>query len=144
VMTAVTTNDARALAGDVMMRLADVSGLEAKLRALVAVLFEFAERRRHRHRVFYSQADPTDPEMAEMLRSIRGAVAAVLAHELARETDGLSDQDSGMLAHGVIAMAEGCAVGWAASPSVPAERAVELVSRLALNTLRTQLVTSTP
>ena len=143
VMAAVMTEDARSLAGEVMLQLAQVDGLESKLHSLVRVLFEFADRRRNRHRVLYSHADPTDPDLAETLRSIRGAVARVLEHELARELPDTGGHDANLLAHGLIAMAEGCAVGWAGSPSPSVDRAIELVSRVALNTLRLEAVPAT-
>ena len=138
VFEAIITQDAQSLAGELLLELAGAADAPAKVRALVDVFFRFVETRQERHRILYSHAGQTDPALAEMMRTVRGALAEALSQQLAplrADADERSPAELRLMAHGIIAMAEGAATAWASGPRLDRDRSVELITDIGLRAL---------
>ena len=135
---AIITQDARTLAGELLLELAGADDAAGKVRALVDVFFRFVEARQERHRVLYSHAGQNDPALAEMMRTVRGALAETFSQQLAPlgvDAARRSPAELRLMAHAIIAMAEGAATAWASGPRLDRERSVELVTDIGLRAL---------
>ena len=134
VFAEVVAEDARTLAGEVVLESAMAPDLPGKIRSIVDVFFRFVQRKRHRHRILYTEADSSEPELAELLLRVRGALAENLTQQLAAALP-QGGERARLMAHAVIAMAEGSATAWGAGPHIEMDRAVLIVTELALNAL---------
>jgi AcrR family transcriptional regulator len=134
-LTDVVTQDARMLAGEVLLELSTVPDLDEKVQAIVEVFFRFVERRRQRYRLLYSDAAAADPELHELLRSVRTALAETLSQHVLRVAPDLDPEEATLMSHAVISMAEGAAAWHSADQELERERAVRVVTALALSAL---------
>jgi AcrR family transcriptional regulator len=138
VFEAILTQDAQTLAGELLLELAAAEDAAAKVRALVEVFFRFVEARQERHRILYSHAGQADPALAEMMRTVRGALAEALSQQLAplrADAGRRSPAELRLMAHGIIAMAEGAATAWASGPRLEREQSVRLITDIVLRAL---------
>ncbi|MHB8509823.1 MAG: TetR/AcrR family transcriptional regulator [Candidatus Dormibacteria bacterium] len=136
VLEALLADDANRLAGEIVLAVARAQSLQEKVRAMVTVFFNVAERTGQRNRLLYSQGEDSEIELGNLLRCVRGALAETLGQYLATSTASTTDPESRRLAcHAVIAMAEGAAVAWMGGPRMDLERAVSTVTGVALDAL---------
>jgi AcrR family transcriptional regulator len=138
VFEAIITQDAQTLAGELLLELGAAVDAAAKVRALVEVFFRFVEARQERHRILYSHAGQADPALAEMMRTVRGALAEALSQQLGplrADAAERSPAELRLMAHGIISMAEGAATAWASGPRVERERSVDLITDIGLRAL---------
>jgi AcrR family transcriptional regulator len=134
---AIIAQDAKNLAGELLLELAQAQGTPAKVRAMVTVFFRFVETRRERNRVLYSDPGKSDPALTELMRTVRNALADTFAQDLsAAIAPTTMDRDElRLMAHAVIAMAEGAATAWVSGPHLDMDRSVEIVTNVALRAL---------
>jgi AcrR family transcriptional regulator len=134
---AIIAQDARALAGELLLALGKATELEAKIEAIVSVFFRFVEEQRERNRVLYSDQGATDPAFAELMGAVRQALADVLSQQLAASSSlgQRSPAELRLMAHAVISMAEGTATAWLNGPHLDLEPTVKIVTQVAVRAL---------
>lgn len=130
---AIITQDAQSLAGELLLELAGAAQLDGKVRVLVDVFFRFVDVRQDRNRLLYSEAAQSDPALSELMRTVRSALAETLSNQLADTAEVRQDpRERRLMAHAVIALAEGAATAWVSGPHLDRDRATRIVTDVAL------------
>jgi hypothetical protein len=103
---------------------------------MVSAFFAFVDRRHQSNRVLYSHGQLEQSGLGDVMRFVRTALADFFSQQLAQALP-LSEVDEQMRlrAFAVIAMAEGAAAAWLGGPPLDVDRAVDVVTRIALNAL---------
>ncbi len=136
---AIAEEDAKALAGEVLLEIVRATGVDAKVRSFIGVFFAFAERRRQRDRLFYSHAAHDELGLGDLMRTVRTALVDTVLQQLAVDANFLKTMEpaeSRLRVHAVISMAEGAATAWMSGPQLDRERSVDIVTGVALRALR--------
>jgi AcrR family transcriptional regulator len=136
VIEAVLVTDAHLLAGEVVLEVAKAPDVQSKVRALVSAFFAFVDRRRQSNRLLYSHGQLDQSGLGDVMRFVRTALADFFSQQLAQSLSLAEDNDQmRLMAFSVTAMAEGAAAAWLAGPRLDVDRAVDAVTRIALNAL---------
>ena len=137
VVEAIIAEDAKALAGELLLEFARAESGPAKIRAMVRVFFRFVEARRKRERALGSLPGTGDSVFADLMTTVRDALADTFAQEVATiaGNQAVGRGELRLMAHAVIAAAEGAAAAWAQGPPLDLDRSVDIVTGVAMRAL---------
>lgn len=96
----------------------------------VRAFFDYVAKDSSAHRLVFSSDVTNDPEVSQRLARFEDVIGEAIG-EIIQGQAGLSPEEANLLGHALAGMAQTAARRWAQERSVPLERSLELVSRLA-------------
>jgi AcrR family transcriptional regulator len=134
-LAAVIENDVEQLVGRLTLSIPPDGDLDRMLEVGVGVFLDFVMERRGEYEVLFGHAGRLDPEVALLLSGLRDRLAETYRRlfkpVLERAREELWPEDESLLVtHAVMALAEGATVAWLVDPSVPRGRVVTIVSSM--------------